>query len=364
MKKCKQPHKPLFNVLLSIHGLVRGHDLELGRDADTGGQVKYVVELARALSRRSDVASVDIYTRAVSGKTLDPEYSRPIETLSPKARIVRLPCGPPDYLPKETLWPHLDEFRRNLFAHLRTTGRDPDVIHAHYADAGLACADLAADLDRPMVFTGHSLGRIKRSRLLAKTPDRDGLERRYRFTRRIAAEERALHRADLVITSTRQEADQQYAVYENREPGKIATIPPGVDLERFRPPVPGDPQPDIARQIGRFLKHPYRPMILAMARPDERKNFQTLIRAYGEDETLRRIANLVMIIGNRSCFTDMGGSEQAVMEEVLALIDKYDLYGTVAYPKHHASEDVPDIYRLAVLSEACSLILHSPNPSV
>ena len=41
MKKRKQPHKPLFIVLLSIHGLVRGHDLELGRDADTGGQVKY-----------------------------------------------------------------------------------------------------------------------------------------------------------------------------------------------------------------------------------------------------------------------------------------------------------------------------------
>ena len=28
----------LYIVLLSIHGLIRGQNLELGRDADTGGQ--------------------------------------------------------------------------------------------------------------------------------------------------------------------------------------------------------------------------------------------------------------------------------------------------------------------------------------
>ena len=28
-------------------------------------------------------------------------------------------------------------------------------------------------------------------------------------------------------------------------------------------------------------------------------------------------------------------------------MDKYDLYGSVAYPKHHNQEDVGDIYRYA-----------------
>ena len=28
-------------------------------------------------------------------------------------------------------------------------------------------------------------------------------------------------------------------------------------------------------------------------------------------------------------------------------VDKYDLYGSVAYPKHHSQEDVGDIYRYA-----------------
>jgi sucrose-phosphate synthase len=30
----------LYIVLISLHGLIRGDDLELGRDADTGGQTR------------------------------------------------------------------------------------------------------------------------------------------------------------------------------------------------------------------------------------------------------------------------------------------------------------------------------------
>ena len=54
-KQPSEARKPLYIVLISVHGLIRGHDLELGRDADTGGQVKYVVELARALGEHADV---------------------------------------------------------------------------------------------------------------------------------------------------------------------------------------------------------------------------------------------------------------------------------------------------------------------
>ena len=54
-----------------------------------------------------------------------------------------------------------------------------------------------------------------------------------------------------------------------------------------------------------------------MARPDERKNFLTLIRAYGEDEALRREANLVLIIGTRTGVANMGGHEQVVLENIV-----------------------------------------------
>ncbi|HAH49463.1 MAG TPA: HAD family hydrolase, partial [Planctomycetaceae bacterium] len=47
-------------TLISLHGLIRGHDCELGRDADTGGQVKYVLELARELAAHSHVREVEL----------------------------------------------------------------------------------------------------------------------------------------------------------------------------------------------------------------------------------------------------------------------------------------------------------------
>lgn len=50
---------PIKITLISLHGLIRGHDCELGRDADTGGQVKYVLELARELAAQPMVREVE-----------------------------------------------------------------------------------------------------------------------------------------------------------------------------------------------------------------------------------------------------------------------------------------------------------------
>ncbi|MCJ7603563.1 MAG: hypothetical protein MUO63_18945, partial [Desulfobulbaceae bacterium] len=55
----------LYIQLFSIHGLIRGESPELGYDADTGGQVKYVLELARALAVHPDVDQVDLFTRLI-----------------------------------------------------------------------------------------------------------------------------------------------------------------------------------------------------------------------------------------------------------------------------------------------------------
>ena len=40
---------------LHLHGLFRSQELELGRDADTGGQALYVLELVRGLAARPEV---------------------------------------------------------------------------------------------------------------------------------------------------------------------------------------------------------------------------------------------------------------------------------------------------------------------
>ena len=100
----------MYIQLFSIHGLIRGQSQELGRDADTGGQIKYVLELARTLALRDDVEQVDLFTRLVEDKTVSPDYSKKIEPIGDKGRIVRIQCGGRKYIRKELLWAHLEEF--------------------------------------------------------------------------------------------------------------------------------------------------------------------------------------------------------------------------------------------------------------
>lgn len=337
-------------VLISIHGLIRGRDLELGRDADTGGQTLYVVELSRALAKRPEVAAVDLLTRRIVDPQVSADYAQPCERLSDKARIVRLDAGPGGYLPKEALWDHLDSFADNALAFVRAEGRAPDVIHSHYADAGYVGRRLAALLDAPLVHTGHSLGRVKRRRLLAAGLSRDVIEARYQMTRRVRAEEETLAAAELVIASTADEVEEQYALYDHYQPGRMRIIPPGVDFDRFHPPGDDDRDAPIARELGRFLVDPERPQILAISRPDERKNIATLVEAYGESPALREQANLVVVAGSRDDIRDLESGAQAVLTGLLLDIDRHDLHGKAAYPKRHRRQEVPVLYRLAAAS--------------
>jgi sucrose-phosphate synthase len=51
-------------------------------------------------------------------------------------------------------------------------------------------------------------------------------------------------------------------------------------------------------------------------------------------------------MGNREIIDSMAPGSVKVMDQVLKLIDAYDLYGSVAYPKQHTQNDISDIYLL------------------
>ncbi|XP_062183530.1 probable sucrose-phosphate synthase 5 [Phragmites australis] len=412
----------LYIVLVSIHGLVRGENMELGRDSDTGGQVKYVVELARALAATAGVHRVDLLTRQISCPDVDWTYGEPVEMITQPsdadagsgggggsgAYIVRLPCGPRDkYLPKESLWPHIPEFVDRALAHVTNVARAlgeqlgapgagdsgsaatqpvwPYVIHGHYADAAEVATHLASALNVPMVMTGHSLGRNKLEQLLklGRMP-RAEIQGTYKIARRIEAEETGLDAAEMVVTSTKQEIEEQWGLYHGFDPKverklrvrrrrgvsclgrympRMVVIPPGMDFSYVdaQDLAEGDgdlqalisrdkakkPLPPIWSEVLRFFTNPHKPMILALSRPDPKKNVTTLLKAYGESRHLRELANLTLILGNRDDIEEMSGGASTVLTAVLKLIDRYDLYGQVAYPKHHRQTDVPHIYRLA-----------------
>lgn len=353
----------MYIQLISVHGLVRGKNIEMGRDADTGGQVRYVLELAKTLAKLPGVDAVDLFTRRIRDKRVSEDYGQEIEQLAPNCRIVRLPCGGGRYIRKERLWPYLDDYVDAMISFTRREGRTPAFVHGHYADAGYIAKEVAAVLGIPFVFTGHSLGKPKLDYLLEEgwTPER--ADKELAISHRIHVEQECLAAADLVITSTRHERDEQYGKYFKDDNLQFEVVPPGTDLERFFPyydyDLPNeqvDPRFKQARirmqnHLARFHIQQDRPLILALCRPDRRKNIQALIQAYGESKELQAIANLAVFAGIRDDIESMPDNEQQVLTDMLLAMDRYDLYGKMAIPKDHDSEyEVPELYRLAAAS--------------
>lgn len=346
----KETPDQLYVLLISVHGLIRGEHLELGVDADTGGQCTYVLDLAKALAEHPQVGKVDLMTRLIEDPDVSPDYAQPEEQLSDKARIIRFPCGPKRYMRKETLWPHLDQMVDRCLHYLRQQGRLPDVIHSHYADAGYVGRQLSMLLGIPQVHTGHSLGKPKQDRLLSSGRKAANIEKQFNFERRIAEEQALIRHASMIVTSTRQEVELQYGMYTRPDPKRFRVIPPGTDTSRFSPPGRRPISETVEHSISRFLENPKKPMILCICRPEVRKNIKGLVAAYGNNPALQRRANLVLVAGSRDNIRDLEKSQAAVLNELLLDIDTYDLWGKVAIPKNHAQEDVPDIYRMAAKS--------------
>ena len=334
-------------VHLHLHGLIRSHNLELGKDSDTGGQTQYVLELVKSLANTSEVDKVDLITRLINDSKVDNDYSKEKEFIVPGAKIVRFQFGPNKYLRKELLWPYLDELTQNLIKHYQKSENKPTWIHAHYADAGYVGVRLSQSLKVPFIFTGHSLGREKKRKLLDAGLKTNQIEKLYFISKRIQAEEEALKYANIVVTSTKQESVYQYSQYLSFSPEKARVISPGVDHTKFHHIHSTTETSEIDNMMIPFLKDLTKPPLLTISRAVRRKNIPSLVEAYGRSEKLKRKTNLILVLGCRDNTSKLDSQQRDVFQKIFEMIDKYNLYGKVAYPKKHSPTNIPSLYRWA-----------------
>ena len=332
---------------LHLHGLIRSSDLELGRDPDTGGQTQYVLELVKSLANTSEVEQVDLVTRLIKDKRVNDQYSKEREFIELGARILRFEFGPQKYLRKELLWPFLDELINKLSKFYEKPENKPDWIHAHYADAGYVGVRLSKNLKVPLVFTAHSLGREKKRRLLDAGLTQSQIEKSYCISKRISAEEEALKEASMIVTSTKQESVYQYSTYKSFESQKARVIFPGVDYKKFHHIHSTTETSDIDNMMNSFLTDSFKPPLLAISRAVRRKNVPSLVEAFGRSDKLKKNNNLILVLGCRDNLSKMDSQQKDVFQQIFEIIDKYNLYGKVAYPKKHTPNQIPSIYRWA-----------------
>ena len=141
-------------LMLSTHGYVAAEP-ELGKP-DTGGQVVFVLELAKRFSRLG--YRIDIVTRRFEKQ---PEYERINESL----RVWRIPYGGKSFIRKEDMHDYLSDFVTNFLAVIRSREISYDFINSHYWDAGWAGQKIAEELQTPHIHTPHSLGAWKKQEM-------------------------------------------------------------------------------------------------------------------------------------------------------------------------------------------------------
>jgi len=314
--------------MVSTHGYVAANP-PLGA-ADTGGQVVYVIELAKKLAQLG--YDVDIWTRRF-------EKQPEIDIVNSHVRVIRARCGSNAFIPKEYLHLDLMEWCENALRFIKKKNLNYQFIDSHYWDAGIAGQRLAEALSVTHVHTPHSLGLWKKQQMETDYPERaDSFEKEFNFTERIKHETILYRTCDLVVATTPPQLDMitsDYGIPESR----VQMIPPGYDDNRFFPVSEASRQM-IRRRLG-FNK----PTILALGRLATNKGYDLLIKAFALVAKRQPDIILHLAVGGQK----MDTQEKRILAELKALAKKLGLQKRVKFAGHIDNKDLADYYRAADL---------------
>jgi mannosylfructose-phosphate synthase len=316
--------RPLRRILMiSTHGYVAAEP-ELGRP-DTGGQVVYVLRLSESLARLG--YRVDIMTRRFEGQS-------PIEIVTDRVRIVRIPAGGPDLIRKEWMVDVMPEWIDNAARFVRAKGLSYDFINSHYWDAGLAGDGLSQRLGIGHIHTPHSIGSWKRDNMAGDPAE---LERAYNFRRRIRDERSIYQAADALIATTPQQrailSDGEYDVPADR----IAVVPPGYDDTRFYP---------VSAATRQAMKRDHGiqgPTILALGRVAANKGYDLLLRSLPTVFSRVPAARLMLAAGS----TEPTPGEARQVDELRQLAAELGIADRVLFRDYIPEDQLADTYRMA-----------------
>jgi len=380
-------------ALISPHGWF-GQKNVLGRP-DTGGQVVYVLDQARALEAylRKDLEmaglpispKVLIVTRFIpesEGTTSDQRLEK-VEK-SNNVWILRVPFKDHagevvrHWISRFRIWPFLDQFAADVEKELaKELGGLPDLITGNYSDGNLVAARLSRSLGVIQCNIAHAL---EKSKYLFSDLHWQNFEQEYHFSVQFMADLIAMNLANFIVTSTRQEitgSDTSIGQYESYQfftmPGlinvvsginllhpRINVIPPGVSSDTFfshterkkrekkqtaemREMLFSQNDPDSRGK----LEDPGRKPIFSIARLDRIKNLTGLAEAFGQSERLREKANLVIIASSLHPDQSSDMEEADEIRKMHAIMDEYGLDGCMRWiGKFLGKEETGEAYRI------------------
>lgn len=186
---------------------------------DAGGLNVYVVETAKRLAGLG--VHTDIFTRATST-----DLPSSVD-IAPGVTVRHVPAGPFEGLPKEDLPGLLCSFTAEV---LRAEARhEPgyyELVHSHYWLSGQIGTVAKERWGTPLVHSMHTTALVKNASLArGDTPEPSV---------RVHGERQVVGAADRLVANTEAEATQLVELY-GAESDRVIVVPPGVDLQTFRP---------------------------------------------------------------------------------------------------------------------------------
>ena len=312
--------------MVSTHGYVAAQP-PLGA-ADTGGQVVYVIELSKKLAQLG--FEVDIWTRRFEDQ---PEF----DVINERVRVIRVPCGGRNFIRKEYLTQHLDEWAEHALRFIKKHDLKYHFFNSHYWDAGYATHRLAEALDVPHIHTPHSLGSWKKQLMERDYPeDAPNLEKKYNFAERIRQETLLYRSCDAVIATTPPQLDMIKSDYGTTT-DQVHMIPPGYDDNRFYP-VSAASRKSLRQRLS-FEGS----VVLALGRLARNKGYDLLIDAFSIVATRIPDAVLHLAVGGEK----MNANEKTILAELKEQAARLGLESRVRFGGYIAESDLSDYYRAA-----------------
>ncbi|KPK09883.1 MAG: glycosyl transferase [Anaerolineae bacterium SG8_19] len=306
----------------------------------TGGMNVYVRDFSKELARRG--IQVDVFTR--SEDDCQPTIRH---DLGFGARVIHIKAGPEKPIPVANIVNYLNDFVDGILDFAAQEDAIYDLVHSHYWLSGLVAEELRRTWNgMPIIQMFHTLGHMKNRVALSET------ERVPQA--RIEGELQVMTVADKIIAATLAEYAQLHWLY-GVDGNKVVTIPPGVDLQRFKPI-----EKEFAKQqIGILPEHKN---ILFAGRIEPLKGIDTLLRAISliykqapaavenvcvsiiggdpwsedPDDEMTRLQEIGRDLGVMDMVTFLGAKDQDILPdyyaaaEMVVMPSHYESFGMVA----------------------------------
>lgn len=290
--------------------------IEIGQE-EAGGQNVYVLQVGLALAEQG--WQVDMFTRRSN-----PQQAAVVEHRA-NCRTIRLPAGPPEFIGRDHLLPHLPEFVKAFQAFQQQEGIQYSLIHTNYWLSASVGMSLKKHQPLAQVHTYHSLGMIKY--LTTK-------EKPLIANDRLAIEKTCLETIDCVVATSPQERDYLRELVSQK--GQIEVIPCGTNLDVY-----GSIDRASARQkLGISTEAE---VILYVGRFDRRKGIETLVRA-AATSNLRNRPNLHLIIAGGS---QPGRSDGIERDRIEGIVNECGLSSCTTFPGRLDETVLPVYYAAA-----------------